>query len=109
MARTLAGNLTGRAAQTARREFAEAIYSSGSSTSDRLDCGDAMIELRKLDPAGWEKWYDENVTDGSFRHITKQVLARIAELTADWFDDYKTPAQDDDYQDLHNTQESARL
>lgn len=78
MARTLSGNLTGKAAQTARREFIESIASAtGNSRADRLNCGDAMTELRRVDPEGWERWYDENVTDGSFRHIARQVWARV--------------------------------
>lgn len=46
-----------------------------------LDLGDALNELRELDPRGWEKWYDENVPDGAtYAEILPLVQARVAEL-----------------------------
>lgn len=44
-------------------------------------CGDAMADLKALDPLGWEAWYDANVEDGGWQHIAEQVIARVTELT----------------------------
>jgi hypothetical protein len=45
-------------------------------------CGDAMADLKALDPQGWKAWYDLDVEDGSWQHITEQVRARVNELLA---------------------------
>jgi len=70
MARTLKGNYTGAAARIDRSEkFDEMIHNAIQAGKDAqreydenldLDLGDAMAELRQLDPIGWEEWFDND-------------------------------------------------
>ena len=74
MARTLNGNLTGKAAQLQRRDDALDFV------TPREDCGNAMATLKALDPY-WEAWYDTNVVEGpGFGFIAAQVWERVKYL-----------------------------
>lgn len=46
----------------------------------RAECAEAMSHLKEIDPPGWERWYDMDVQDGSWKEITIQVRERIAAL-----------------------------
>ena len=70
MARTLNGNLTGRAAR---------IIDQLPEYDTKAELGEAMHHLRALDPR-WEVWYDAEVTEGDYGHILAQVRTRIAAL-----------------------------
>ena len=102
MARTLKGNLTGRAAQLQRIDDAQ-----DPAPTARDECAATMAELKQLDPIGWEGWYDANVVEANnWRGITEQVKARI-----DFINEFcaEIEAQAADARDLMATQESARF
>lgn len=65
MARTLRGNLTGRAAAEQRHEVLEMLDANyqWQVQEIKLDWGDLMNELKMLDPQGWERWYDAHVPE----------------------------------------------
>lgn len=46
----------------------------------RAECAEAMSCLKEIDPLGWERWYDMDVQDGSWREITIQINTRIQAL-----------------------------
>jgi hypothetical protein len=73
MSRTINGNLTGKAAQLDRLDTLD------DQPTPSQDCGDALATLKAIDP-GWERWYDDNVHDGPWGHIARQVWARVYEL-----------------------------
>lgn len=87
MARTIYGNPTGRAASTYLREFREYLYEEQEKALTRAKeaFGDALYLLKKIDPAGWEKWYDDTLpewrgTAEEYNKITKMLWDRIKEL-----------------------------
>lgn len=43
----------------------------------RAECAVAMAHLKEIDPLGWERWYDMDVVDGSWKTITEQVNNRV--------------------------------
>lgn len=90
MARTLRGNLTGRAAAEELRD--QRIYLAEMAERHAADLKaryyDALKTLRLLDPTGWEAWYDDanNVPDfngwGNCQPALDAMNRRIAELQA---------------------------
>jgi hypothetical protein len=103
MARTINGNLTGRAARTQRLDD---MLDAAPRNNWREECADAMAELKQLDPNGWEKWFDANVTDGGWAHITNQVRRRVNDMR-EFIAEIE--AQAADAADLLATQEAARF
>ena len=78
MARTLNGNLTGAAARTERLEILEKLLSGLGQFMERYS--QAAYELERLDPDGFEAWYDsypKEMTKGEFLPL---MLKRIEEL-----------------------------
>ena len=68
MARTINGNLTGRAARDERSDLRwSSVFDQFEQEIERLkaDYADLLDDLRELDPGGWEVWYDDekNVPD----------------------------------------------
>jgi len=42
---------------------------------------EALVELRKLDPDGWEDWFEDGVPEGAgWKTIASLVEARIREI-----------------------------
>jgi hypothetical protein len=83
MARTIHGNLTGRAAAIELREQRERIKEQISASVEKflLDYGDAIVALKALDPEGFSDWYD-NCPERTTGTMYPVMLARIKELEA---------------------------
>jgi hypothetical protein len=86
MARTMRGNLTGRAAAEYRHEVLEMLEADRQRQVQemKLDWGDLMNELKGLDPEGWERWYEAHVPNWlGWEHsgpAMELVKARVQEL-----------------------------
>ena len=80
MSRTINGRLTGKSASIELREQREELRQRIKASTDKflLDYGDALVELRALDPE-WSNWYDTRPerTTGTMYPV---MIARIEEL-----------------------------
>lgn len=123
MARTINGNYTGAAARIAHaEEFNNHILSIIAEKHQqfealKLDLGDALNELRILDPKGWEIWFDnnDNIPDnGNYTEHLELIRKRIVEirLQTEQKSDIMEPSNHDeeevDYKDEKDTIQSIR-
>jgi len=78
MSRTLAGNLTGRAAQTERRELAERIEDSRASFAKEWNASREKLEaLLGFEFDAWWDSYPEQMTKRDFLPIMKEQIATL--------------------------------
>lgn len=87
MALTRHGNRTGRAAALELSEQRQMIAEAQlpKSSSWKQDMADARDELIKLDPEGWEAWWDSDEMPDwcSYRDRARIIRARIDKIKAE--------------------------
>ncbi|MDO8302702.1 MAG: hypothetical protein Q7T18_05635 [Sedimentisphaerales bacterium] len=81
MARTIHGNLTGRAAVIARRDLNTEIFEAQREARRKFnaDLSAALENLKELDPDGWEAWFDGR-PEQTCGEMLPLCVARVAEL-----------------------------
>lgn len=84
MARSRNGSLLGAAAVSQKREQRQEIQAAQLEAArverERVKAalGDAMSDLKTLDPLGWESWFDSDaVPEGPYAVILPVILARV--------------------------------